>query len=76
METLQTPLTPAQLEILKILARPMSEEEILELKRVITRFFAQKLVKEANEVWDKNGWKPEDTEKLSQRHFRTKYRAA
>jgi hypothetical protein len=73
MEFLQMPLTPAQLEILKVLARPMTEQEILELKRTIVRFFAQKLVREADEVWERNGWTSDDTERLSQRHLRTPY---
>ena len=71
MEALQMPLSSAQLEILKVLARPMSEQEIMELKRVIVRFFAQKLVLEANATWDKNNWGPADTDRLSQRHLRT-----
>ena len=74
MEALQMPLSSAQLEILKVLSRPMSEQEIMELKRVIVRFFAQKLVLEANSAWDKNGWTAADTARLSRRHLRTPYR--
>lgn len=70
MDALTTPLTPAQLEILKVLARPMSEEEIMELKRLIVRFFAQKLVQQANKTWDQNGWTATDTQHLSERHLR------
>lgn len=73
MEVLQMPFNQAQLEILKVLSRPMSEAEILELKRVIVRFFAQKLVQRANETWDKNNWAAADTERLAQRHLRTPY---
>jgi hypothetical protein len=71
---LEHPLTPAQLEILKVLARPMSEDDLLALKRHIVRFFAERLTKHAGEVWDKRGWTLEDTEVLRQRHFRTPYR--
>jgi hypothetical protein len=73
MDTLKIPLTPAQLEILKVLARPMTEQEIMELKRVIVQFFAQKLIQQANTVWDQNGWTPADSEQLSKRHLRTPY---
>ncbi|MBU6341466.1 MAG: hypothetical protein KGS48_08245 [Bacteroidetes bacterium] len=68
---LETSLTPAQLEILKVLARPMSEQEILELKQLIVQFFASKLSQEAARVWDSNGWGPEDTESLRKRHLRS-----
>jgi hypothetical protein len=67
---LENPLTPAQLEILKVLAIPMSEEEIIALKRHIVRFFADRLTKRAAEVWDENNWKEQDTERLRERHFR------
>ena len=73
MDTLKIPLTPAQLEILKVLARPMTEQEIMELKRVIVQFFAQKLIQQANTVWDQNGWTAADSEQLSKRHLRTPY---
>jgi uncharacterized protein (DUF2267 family) len=68
---LDYPLTPAQLEILKVLARPMSEDEIIELKRTIVKHFAAKLSHEAAMVWDKNEWKANDTAKLRKRHFRS-----
>ncbi len=74
MEVLQMPFNQAQLEILKVLARPMSEAELMELKRVIVRFFAQKLVAQANETWDKNGWTATDPEQLAQRHLRIPYK--
>jgi hypothetical protein len=73
MDTLKIPLTPAQLEILKVLARPMTEQEIIELKRVIVKFFAQKLIQQANTVWDQNGWTSADSDQLSKRHLRTPY---
>jgi hypothetical protein len=75
MEALQMPFNQAQLDILKVLARPMSDAELVELKRVIVRFFANKLVAKANETWDKNGWTTADTEQLAQRHLRTTYNA-
>lgn len=67
------PLTAAQQEILKVLARPMSEEEILALKEHIVKFFADRLSQKAAEVWDKQGWKAKDTERLRKRHLRTPY---
>lgn len=67
-------LTPAQMEVLKVLARPMSEEEILALKRHIVRFFADRLSAEAAKVWDERGWTAADTASLRKRHLRTKYK--
>jgi hypothetical protein len=71
--TLETPLTPAQLQILKLFARDLSEAELLEIKRLLVKYFAEKLSSKATEVWDANNWSADDTERLRNRHFRTPY---
>ncbi len=38
---------------------------------MIVHFFAQKLVKEANTVWDQNGWTSADSDQLSKGHLHT-----
>ncbi len=71
---LKGPLTPAQQEILKVLSRPMSEAELLDLKRHIVKFFADRLMQRAAAVWDEKNWTDKDTERLRERHFRTEYK--
>jgi hypothetical protein len=73
---LESPLSSAQIEILKVFARPMDDEELLALKRHLVRFFADRIALASEEIWHKKQWKTEDTEQLRQRHLRTPYRKA
>jgi len=72
--SLENSLTTAQREILKVLARPMSDEDLIALKRHIVRFFAERLTQRAGEVWDEHKWTEADTENLRKRHQRTPYK--
>ncbi len=45
-----------QLELLKILSRELSEEELLALRRLLGQFFAQRATEAMGKVWDENGW--------------------
>ncbi|MBC7891431.1 MAG: hypothetical protein H7Y12_04385 [Sphingobacteriaceae bacterium] len=70
METLQTPLTNLQLELLKVFARPVSEPDLLEIRRMLAKFFAEKAMNLADEAWEAQGWTAEDTERLLREHHR------
>lgn len=64
-------LNNAQLEILKLFTRELTDQDLLEIRRLIVRYLAQKATKLADEIWDKKGWTDEDMEKLLQLHERT-----
>ena len=66
-------LNNTQLEILKLFTRELNDQDLLEIKRLIVRYLAQKATKLADEVWDKKGWTNEDMEKFLQLHERTPY---
>ena len=70
----KSPLTPAQLEILKVMARPMSEKDLRAIKRLIVRYFADKLTEQVDKIWDEKGWKEEDTNRILNTHLRTRYK--
>jgi hypothetical protein len=55
METLQQPLSNAQLEILKLLSTNLSESELKELKNELAQFYAKKAIQSANQVWQEKG---------------------
>jgi len=56
-------LTNLQLEFLKLFSRGISDEELLEIKRILACYFADKLVKEAEKVWNEKGLTDEDMDK-------------
>ena len=70
MESLKAPLSNIQLELLKVFSRDVSEEDVLEIKRLLTRYFAAKAIQAANQVWDEKGWTDEDAERMMHTHMR------
>lgn len=74
MSSPQSPLSNAQLELLSLFQHDLPDAELLELKRVLVRFLAEKAKRQALEVWEEKGWTQEDMQRLSQEHMRTPYR--
>ena len=73
MQTKTASLNPMQLEILQLFSREVSAEDMQAIKRLITRYFAQKAIGAANQVWDEKGWTAQDEQKILQLHERTPY---
>ena len=71
---IQTPLNNAQLEILKLFSRHLDDADLLEIKRIITKYLADKANKLATEVWKEKGWTDKDMDALSKKHLRTPYK--
>lgn len=67
---IKQPFTNLQLELLGLYARNISEEELLQIRDLLARFFAERATKRANKIWDE---KKMDAEKLLRRHRRTPY---
>jgi hypothetical protein len=51
MPELSMPLNPAQLDILKILFRPLDEEDLISIKMGLLHYFAYKLTVKADEKY-------------------------
>lgn len=73
METLQPSLSNLQIELLKVFTRNVSDEDVLEIRRLLTRYFAEKAIQAANKVWDEKGWTDADAERMLHTHMRTPY---
>ncbi len=55
METIQKPnFSNVQKELLKLYARDVSEEALLEIRQLLVNYFAKKAIVNADKVWDKN----------------------
>jgi predicted metal-binding transcription factor (methanogenesis marker protein 9) len=57
---LQKSLTNVQLEILKLYSTDMSEEELIDLKKLLAENYAQKSVEEADKIWKEKGLSDSD----------------
>ena len=73
MEAVEYPLSNMQLELLKLFSRDIKEEDLIEIKRLIVRYLADRLAEKADEVWDEQSWSDEKMEELLNTHMRTKY---
>ena len=69
MNTLHKPLSNMQQELLKLFSRDINDNDVFEIKRLITKYFAEKSIKEANKVWDEKNWTEEDMNRLLHTHL-------
>jgi hypothetical protein len=69
-------LTNLQIELLKAFSYELSEEQLLEVKVLLAKYFAGKATDEMDALWDKNSWSKETMKSWSQEHMRTPYRSA
>ena len=63
-QTLKQPFTNVQLELLKVFSHQVPENDLIELKHTIALFFARKLTKIADSVWENENWSDEKVEQL------------
>jgi hypothetical protein len=69
----QNDLSNAQLALLNMFNRPLPEEDLKAIKRLITAYLAEKLNKVADQNWNEKGWTEEDMKRLLNTHLRTPY---
>jgi len=60
MKDLQLPLTNTQLELLKLYATELSEEDLQELRDILANFYAKKSIQKADQLWDEKGLSDDD----------------
>ncbi|SFQ17335.1 hypothetical protein [Parafilimonas terrae] len=66
--------TKAQLDLLKLFSREMPEENWIEIKTLISKYFAEKASDEMDKLFEENGWGEEKIEEWSKEHMRTPYK--
>ena len=72
MQTIQaTKFTNLQIEILKLFAMPLSEEELNAVKILIINYLSQKTIHLATQEWEKRNL---DEDELLNMHLRTSYK--
>ena len=59
MSVIDKPLTNLQLELLKLYSFDLSEEQLLEVKRLLANYFADKATDEMDKLWEEKGWTDE-----------------
>ena len=63
MSVLNYPLTNVQIELLRLFNTNLSENDLAELKDLLSRFYANKAISQADSIWDERGLTDEDMDK-------------
>ncbi len=63
-QTSKTPLSNVQLELLKVFSHQLSESDLIELRKMLALFFAQRLVNEADKTWEEKKWDNNEVDKI------------
>ena len=53
------PLTNMQLELLKMYSFQLSNDDLIEVRRMLAKFFYKKMVESANQDWEAKGYSTE-----------------
>ncbi len=68
VEILHQPFSNLQLELLKLYADNISDEDLKVIRRLIAQYFASKASDEADEIWEREKF---DLEEMRNAHFRS-----
>ena len=71
IKSIKQPFSNVQLELLKVFSHQVSDNDLLELRRLLVQFFSKKAVEAADDSWDKNGWNASDVDRLLNTKLRT-----
>ncbi len=70
---LEQPLNELQLELLELFARQISQEDLIEIKSLLSNYFAEKAMKEMEQEWKDKGYTEETEKQWLNEHMRTPY---
>lgn len=77
METpLRTPFTPFQMQMLKLTERIKSQEEMDDIRRLVSKYFADKAQAEVDRLWNLGVINEEVIEQWKHEHMRTPYQSS
>ncbi|MBQ9665829.1 MAG: hypothetical protein IJ635_00790 [Bacteroidaceae bacterium] len=70
-----TTMNPAQMMVIESFAGASSEDEMKGLMKVLKKFYAERLNKELERLWDNGTLNQERLDVLRTQHLRTPYRS-
>ena len=64
-------LSNLQLELLKLFQYNISDAQILEIRDLLAKYFAQKATEEMDALWEANNWDEKTMETWGKEHMRS-----
>ncbi len=67
-------LTNLQIELVKMFEYQLEEQQLLQVKDLLARYFAEEASKEMDKLWVENGWTNQTMHEWANEHLRTPYK--
>jgi len=67
------PMSNLQLELLKLYATNLSEQQLLDIKRMLAAYFAEQIDREMTALWEEKKWDDTTIETWKHERLRTPY---
>jgi hypothetical protein len=67
-------LTNLQIELVKMFEYQLEEQQLIQVKDLLARYFADEASKEMDKLWTENGWTNETMNTWANEHMRTAYK--
>ncbi|NUO02248.1 MAG: hypothetical protein HUU01_16715 [Saprospiraceae bacterium] len=67
------PLSNLQLELLKLYSTDVSDNQLLEIKKLLADYFSQQIDEDLTALWNKNEWDERTIEEWRNERLRTPY---
>lgn len=67
-------LSNLQLELLKLFSFDLSEQQLRDIRRLLSRYFAAQATEEMDNLWEQQNWSDQTMEAWSKEHMRTRYK--
>jgi hypothetical protein len=69
MSVLNYPLSNVQVELLKLFSTNLNDKDLIELKDLLSSFYAEKAVVQADGIWDEKKLTNEDMDKWLDKNY-------
>ena len=66
-------LSNLQLELLKVFSYQLNNQQLVDIKKLLTNYFAEQATKEVDRLWEENNWDNETMTEWTNEHLRTPY---
>ena len=66
-------MTNLQQELIRVFSYNLTEQELEEVRALLSDHFAEKATQEMDKLWDENGWSNDTIEDWLKEHHRTPY---
>lgn len=65
-------LSNLQLKLVKMFQYKVADNQLIDIKNILSKYFAEKATEEMDRLWEENNWTNETMEEWSNEHFRSK----